>query len=369
MAGLVSCFSSSTNIAFLVMAAFSFITVAEGRCFYCNIGQVCCKNKCVDGSSCVGYPCFDDQDCSNDESCCFPFGKYSKQCVSGSSCLGQGCILTSADCSFNQTCCNSKCVQGKSCIGKYCVTKYTDCAPGEWCCNRECRSSCLGQTCAGDYDCSFNQTCCNSKCIQGKSCLGKYCVSKYTDCARGEWCCDRECRSSCLGQSCVGDYDCSFNQTCCESQCVQGKSCLGKHCSSSYKCAHGESCCNSHCKRGFSCIGESCSTNYDCRAIKGERCCKGKCSKRDCVNRVKYIAPAVGLGVFTIFTTICIIYTILRRRRLRKVMETNITTTVNTRVDGTGVLTEQITTNINSAPVTQSNPLNQSEGSPSDQPA
>ena len=168
MAGLVSCFSSSTNIAFLVMTAFSFITVAEGRCFYCNIGQVCCKNKCVDGSSCVGYPCFDNQDCSSDESCCFPFGKYSKQCVSGSSCLGQGCILTSADCSFNQTCCNSKCVQGKSCIGKYCVTKYTDCAPGEWCYNRECRSSCLGQSCIGDSDCSFNQTCCEYQCVQGK---------------------------------------------------------------------------------------------------------------------------------------------------------------------------------------------------------
>jgi len=50
-------------------------------------------------------------------------------------------------------------------------------------------------------------------------------------------------------------------------------------------------------------------------------------------------------------------------------MEANITTTVTTRVDGTGVITEQITTNINSAPVTQSNPLYQPEGPPSDQPA
>ena len=285
MAGLVSSFSSSTNIAFLVMTVFSFITVTEGICLSCNTGQVCCKNKCVDGSSCVGYPCFNHQDCSSNESCCFPSKKYSKQCVSGS------------------------------------------------------------------------------------SCLGKYCVTSYTGCARGEWCCNRECRTSCLGQTCIGDYDCSFNQTCCESQCVQGKNCQGKHCSSDYRCARGESCCNSKCKRGFSCIGESCSTTYDCRAIEGERCCKGKCSKHDCVNRVKYIAPAVGLGVFTIFTTICIIYTILRRRRLRRLMETNITTTATTRVDGTGVLTEQITTNINSAPITQSNPQYQSEGSPSDQPA
>ena len=283
MPGLVSCFPSSTKIAFLVMTVFSFITVTEGICLYCNIGQVCCKNKCVDGSSCVGYPCFNHQDCSSDESCCFPSGKHSKQCVSG-----------------------------RSCLGKYCDTTYTGCAPGEWCCNRECRSSCLGQ-------------------------------------------------------SCGGDYDCSFNQTCCESQCVQGKNCLGKHCSSNYRCARGESCCNSKCKRGFSCIGESCSTDDDCILLK-EHCCKGKCSKDDCVDTVEYIAPAVVLGVFAIFTTICIIYAILRRRRLRRLRETNITTIATTRVDGTRVLTEQIITNINSAPVTQSNPLYQPEGPPSDQP-
>ena len=39
-----------------------------------------------------------------------------------------------------------------------------------------------------------------------------------------------------------------------------------------------------------------------------------------------------------------------------------------TRKDGTEVLTEQITTGISSEPVTQCNPLYQTEGSPSNQP-
>ena len=43
-------------------------------------------------------------------------------------------------------------------------------------------------------------------------------------------------------------------------------------------------------------------------------------------------------------------------------------TTVITRGDGMQVLTEQISTNIPQAPVTQCNPLYQPEGPPSDQP-
>jgi len=47
---------------------------------------------------------------------------------------------------------------------------------------------------------------------------------------------------------------------------------------------------------------------------------------------------------------------------------TNVTTTVTTREDGTEIITEEITTSLNSAPVTQRNPLYQPEGPPSDQP-
>jgi len=78
MAGLVSCFSSTTNVPLLVMTAFLFVTVSKGdKCFECNSGQVCCYYDCVDGTSCVGYGCDHDQDCSRYEveSCCKYPGK------------------------------------------------------------------------------------------------------------------------------------------------------------------------------------------------------------------------------------------------------------------------------------------------------
>ena len=35
----------------------------------CNVGQVCCDDDCVDGSSCVGHVCFFDSNCAWGESC------------------------------------------------------------------------------------------------------------------------------------------------------------------------------------------------------------------------------------------------------------------------------------------------------------
>ena len=167
MAGLISCFSSSRNTAFLVVTAFSFITVAEGRCFDCNSDQVCCNYDCVDGTSCVGYDCDQDQDCSSYEveSCCKISGEVSKQCLSGSTCLGQSCSAD-ADCSFNQTCCDSKCVQGKSCLGRHCFST-SGCASGETCCSSKCKEGydCLGESCSSYEDCKGEEEqCCEGKC-------------------------------------------------------------------------------------------------------------------------------------------------------------------------------------------------------------
>ena len=86
------------------------------------------------------------------------------------------------------------------------------------------------------------------------------------------------------------------------------------------------------------------------------------------------IGSVVGAVVFVICIPICVIYgAICRRGRLQRLPEEgitkNITTTVITREDGTEVVIEEMTARLNSAPVTQSNPLYQPVGPPSDQPA
>ena len=85
----------------------------------CNVGQVCCDDDCVDGSSCVGHVCFFDSNCAWGESCCGAPGI----CVLGSNCLGQACTPDGTGgkiCSGGESCCSRKCINGSVCIGSSC---------------------------------------------------------------------------------------------------------------------------------------------------------------------------------------------------------------------------------------------------------
>ena len=75
---------------------------------------------------------------------------------------------------------------------------------------------------------------------------------------------------------CTYDYDCDFemNQVCCNSECDYGSSCIGQYCTSDANCSSDESCCLSECTSG-DCLGSSCSNDTDCEVF--ERCCYGTC--------------------------------------------------------------------------------------------
>ncbi|XP_078371300.1 uncharacterized protein LOC144654938 [Oculina patagonica] len=122
--------------ALVALIAFSLLAVSDGCTSKsdCRWGQVCCNNKCVSGSSCVGQSCWFDSDCSNGESCC------NSKCVYGSSCVGQSCSSDS-DCSTTETCCNKKCRHGFNCRGYSCSTD-SDCQGIKKCCDGDCYDRC-----------------------------------------------------------------------------------------------------------------------------------------------------------------------------------------------------------------------------------
>ena len=156
-------------------------------------------------------------------------------------------------------------------------------------------------------------------------------------------CCGSLCiyGSSCLGQVCSFDSDCSFNQSCCDDRCVQGKSCLGQRCTLNDHCSEGQSCCGKKCKSGLGCIGEPCQSGRysDCQYT--ESCCGGTCSKHECLITtadLPYIlVPAVGFVLFLIISAI-LIYLRYKRRRLQMgaIISTNNITT-NTHVSTASV--------------------------------
>ena len=140
------------------------------------------------------------------------------------------------------------------------------------------------------------------------------------------------------------ESECSVNETCCDGKCVQGRSCLGQTCKLNSDCSSSQSCCSWTCKSGRNCIGESCSSESDCQGE--EKCCRGTCSKGYCVDN----STIIGLAVCGGFCVICIAiisFARCRSRRRQELMELN--------------------SNIALAPVTQSNPLYQPQGPPSDQ--
>lgn len=62
--------------------------VTDPRCSQCGEDQVCCYNRCVSASSCLGHFCITDNHCSSDEICCNAECTYSR-------CTGHECVTKS----------------------------------------------------------------------------------------------------------------------------------------------------------------------------------------------------------------------------------------------------------------------------------
>ena len=231
----------------------------------------------------------------------------------------------------------------------------------------------VSNACLTVADCYSDQVCCDGDCVDGTSCAGSFC-SDDSECSKIaiESCCNSKCvsGSSCLGQQCTIDSDCSVGLVCCGDYKCR-KSCFGKYCNFNSDCPSGESCCSSKCQNG-SC---PCSNLADCGDL--ETCCGGICSEKEC-DKEAYLAYIVGGTVggvaLLVYCPLCIL-AFCRHRKRRNGMgvipaniTTNITATLTTREDGTEVYTEQVTTTIGTASVTQCNPLYQPDGPPSDQP-
>ena len=129
------CFFCVKDVVLLLLFSSSLFKVSEGWCSGCEDDQVCCNYVCIDGSSCLGFPCMTGSyiDCPFGESCC------NSVCVNGSDCLGQSCSY-SAECGMGETCCNRKCTSGYDCRGQPCWTD-DDCGSInsiEYCCRGKC---------------------------------------------------------------------------------------------------------------------------------------------------------------------------------------------------------------------------------------
>ena len=103
------------------------------------------------------------------------------------------CDGSSSSCSVSQVCCRNQCVYGTSCLYRSC-SMDSDCSDGEVCCSSECRTEydCSGQSCSMDSDCSSSQYCCNGVCRYGYDCYGRSC-SRSNACGVGLDCCDGVC--------------------------------------------------------------------------------------------------------------------------------------------------------------------------------
>ena len=95
----------SNLLAVLLITSFRF-AVIFGWCHRssssCSLSQVCCRNQCVYGTSCLYQSCSIDSDCSVSEVCC------SGQCQDGYDCLGKSCSFSS-DCGVAEDCCDGVC--------------------------------------------------------------------------------------------------------------------------------------------------------------------------------------------------------------------------------------------------------------------
>ena len=165
--------------------------------------------------------------------------------------------------------------------------------------------------------------------------------------------------SSCLGQRCTFDSDCSANQACCNSKCITGKNCLRQSCDFNSDCSSGQSCCSANCTNGLTCIGKSCISDKNCQAT--EICCRGTCSIVGCKDSglVGYIVGPIA--AFLVILLIIAIFFLYRQRNVkrRQLMSSDQTSNITA--------PKLHNTEVTSSITGQDNPLYQLQRPPSDQ--
>ena len=132
---------------------------------------------------------------------------------------------------------------------------------------------------------------------------------------------------------CDGSWSyCGSYQVCCRNQCVYGSSCLGQSCSMDSDCSFDESCCYNACQEGYDCSGSFCSTSNDCSV--GQNCCENTCTYNDCEDPSSVIVGVVVGSFVAFFLVMMLVYYCIRRARLggpgRAVMGRRVTTTIVT---------------------------------------
>ncbi|XP_022794845.1 uncharacterized protein LOC111333518 [Stylophora pistillata] len=89
------------------------------------------------------------------------------------------------------------------------------------------------------------------------------------------------CLSSPDANKCSRAQDCNAGNgsyECCSGSCVQGSSCLGENCEINRDCSTAEICCDTKCVDSLDCKGQTCSFENDCQT--DEVCCYGSCREK-----------------------------------------------------------------------------------------
>ncbi len=221
--------------------------------YHCPTGQHCCdqhfypKSKCR--SQCSGGNCTSDKDCTLSARC------DSYKCVDRDKCESR------ANCSQGWFCCKANwddntayCRQ--NCIGNTCIDD-SDCGLPEECCSN---SRCLkcGASCRSSSDCFNSAVCCKGSSFGDNKCSSKCdeesCIVS-TDCViPARWCLGGICSEANATKPCNHTSDCirsdGKQHYCCTDE-ISGlkscnSSCIGQPCSSNHNCTSPNQCCNSH---------------------------------------------------------------------------------------------------------------------------
>ena len=178
----------------------------------------CSGGTCASGSSCISYsdstictdgqrgsPCGYDSDCTSGNDVCI--GGSNGVCSASLAGLGESC-MSDVDCFSGQCGDMTSCTDGTN--GYQCY--QGGCASGNYCDMGTCYSQAgLGESCMGDGECSSGQCGDFGQCTDGT--VGNYCFSDNT-CAEGNWCYE----SSCFAKVDVG-VNCNDGR---DAQCISG---------------------------------------------------------------------------------------------------------------------------------------------------
>jgi hypothetical protein len=209
---------------------------AGGQCdFVCNagftrIGDVCCPNERVCGTTCLATAC-DPTQC---QVCDPASGTCVSTCKSGETCLGG-------------VCCPDAKVCGNTCLATACsATNCEVCDPTQGKCVSTCTA---GQTCLGGACCPTTNVC-------GNTCLATACSPTQcqvcdptqgkcvSTCATGEGCCSGVCKQLNTASNCgsCGNACGGTTNFCCPAGSTRALQCKRP---TGATCSNNNQCCNS----------------------------------------------------------------------------------------------------------------------------